>query len=289
MRSVAEPLGMSIEDAARGIVSVVDAVMGDAIKDVSIRRGYDARDFSVIAYGGAGGLHAANIARNLGISDLVVPNLAGTLSAYGLTTADILYTYQLTDQSVTVPPPPPWGTGSPGQLFSESSIEHIEQLFQGIEEDLDSSLAGQDVPPERRVFQRSVDIRYQGQTLRLPVAVPGGSLSSAILEDVVAQWEAKFRDIYGAGAAWPQGGMELMNYYVTASGKIGQDNGSMPTAGGPTSRDQTADPVATRTIYLEEWTDVPVFRSKKLPVGAEVVGPAIVESGALVIAVAEKS
>ncbi|MDX6713868.1 MAG: N-methylhydantoinase [Baekduia sp.] len=307
MRSVAEPLGMSIEDAARGIVSVVDAVMGDAIKDVSIRRGYDARDFSVIAYGGAGGLHAANIARNLGISDLVVPNLAGTLSAYGLTTADILYTYQLTDQSVTVAPPPPWGTGSPGQLFSASSVEHIEQLFTGIEEDLDASLAGQDVPPERRVFQRSVDIRYQGQTLRLPVAVPGGSLSSTILEEAVAQWEEKFRDIYGAGAAWPQGGMELMNYYVTASGKIGQDNGSAPTAGAPASRDQTTDPVMTRTIYLEEWTEVPVFRSKKLPVGAEVIGPAIVEdpmttvllskgdraaisdSGALVIAVAEKS
>ncbi|MCZ4491232.1 MAG: hypothetical protein JWP53_161, partial [Conexibacter sp.] len=84
-------------------------------------------------------------------------------------------------------------------------------------------------------------------------------------------------------------------------------NGSAPTAGAPASRDQTTDPVMTRTIYLEEWTEVPVFRSKKLPVGAEVIGPAIVEdpmttvllskgdraaisdSGALVIAVAEKS
>jgi N-methylhydantoinase A len=306
MRSVAEPLGLSIEDAARGIISVVDAVMGDAIKDVSIRRGYDARNFSVIAYGGAGGLHAANIARNLGITDLVVPHLAGTLSAYGLTTADILYAYQLTDQSITVAPPPPWGSAVAGERFSGASIEHIEGIFEGIERDLDASLAGQDVPPDRRTFQRSIDMRYQGQTLRLPVSVPGGSLSSPILEDVLEQWEEKFRSIYGAGAAWPQGGMELINYYVTATGRIGQQNGSTPPAAAG-SDGRSPEPIETRSVYLDNWIEVPVFRSNSLPVGAEVAGPAIVEdpmttvllsegdraamsdSGALVIAVAEKS
>jgi N-methylhydantoinase A len=306
MRRVAEPLGMSIEEAARGIVSVVDAVMGDAIKDVSIRRGYDARQFSVIAYGGAGGLHAANIARNLGISELIVPNLAGTLSAYGLTTADILYTYQLTDQSVTVAPPPPWGAGVPGQLFSDASVAHIEELFGGIERDLEATLAGQGVEPERRKMERSVDMRYQGQTLRLSVPVPGGSLSSETLEGVIAQWEEKFRDIYGQGAAWPQGGMELMNYYVTATGKIGDDlpAGTQNGAGRGTG---AAEPIGTRQVYLDAWAEVPVFRSDALPVGAEVVGPAVIEdpmttvllsggdraaiadSGALVIAVADKA
>ncbi|GAB2960381.1 hydantoinase/oxoprolinase family protein [Amycolatopsis acidiphila] len=303
MRKVAEPLGMSIEDAARGVISVVDAVMGDAIKDVSIRRGYDAREFSMIAYGGAGGLHAANIARNLGISELVVPNLAGTLSAYGLTTADILYTYQLTDQSITVAPPPPWGNGVPGQLFSKSAVEYIEQLFGNVERTLNESLAAQSIPPEQRVFQRSVDVRYQGQMLRLPISLPSGALSPAILEGVVAQWEEKFRRIYGAGAAWPQGGMELMNYYVTGTGKINKAN-----AGGSNGTAKTsAEPVETRAVYLEEWTDVPVYRMKALAPGAEVTGPAIVEdpmttvflgegdrgsiseSGALGITVAEKA
>jgi N-methylhydantoinase A len=274
MATVAEPLGMTIEEAARGIISVVDAVMGDAIKDVSIRRGYDARKFSMIAYGGAGGLHAANIARNLGMTELVVPNLAGTLSAYGLTTADILYTYQVTDPAVSLAPPPPWGDGLPGQRFSAEAIAHIERLFDDIEQTLNESLEKQGIPEDRRTFQRSVDIRYQGQMLQLPASVPNGSLSSDALEAVVAEWEDKFSRIYGAGAAWPQGGMELINYYLTGTGRIGDDATSAAAKNGSAG---SAEAVETRSIYLDEWTDVPIYRTTALAEGAQIAGPAIVE------------
>ncbi len=145
---VAEPLGLSVEEAAAGILSVANATMSRAVRVVSVERGHDPRDFALVAFGGCGGLHACEMAEDLGIGTVLVPKLAGALSALGMLLAERVRDY---------------AAGALGQ-------KGLEQLFEGLEE-----RARTEMP--RAKLERSADLRYRGQSHEL--TVPWGRAGAA--------------------------------------------------------------------------------------------------------------
>lgn len=137
---VAEPLGMTVEEAAAGILRVANATMSRAVRVVSVERGYDPRDFALVAFGGCGGLHACEMAEDLGIGIVLVPKLAGALSALGMLLADRVRDY---------------AAGALGR-------EDVAELFAELEEQARAEMAG-------AKLARSADLRYRGQSYELTV------------------------------------------------------------------------------------------------------------------------
>lgn len=177
---IAQRLGTSIEDAAIGMVSIATAGMGEAIRRLSVERGYDPSEFALIAFGGAGGLFAPFLLRDLNLNCVVFPPSPGVFAAHGLQHADIRHTGQL-----------PY-------LRSTAAITPIElaDAYQGISSELDARLASDGIPAGQRRFYKSADMRYVGQFHELNVAFdPSGSdFSLATLRrQFIAQHERNLR------------------------------------------------------------------------------------------------
>ncbi|WP_375259015.1 hydantoinase/oxoprolinase family protein, partial [Citreimonas sp.] len=164
-RSVAEPFGMELHEAAEAIVRVANANMGNAVRLLSISRGYDPRDFALCAFGGAGALHGAAVARELSIPTVIVPPNPGVTSALGCLLVDIQHDFS--DSFMR----PADGT-DPAE---------IEAAFQRIEGEARDQLAREGVEPKDMMLQRTVEMMYQGQWRSLEVSVPSKIVDTAEL------------------------------------------------------------------------------------------------------------
>jgi N-methylhydantoinase A len=169
---IAAPLGVGVTEAAEGILRVANANMADAVRLVSIRRGYDPRDFVLVVFGGAGPLHGAALAKELSIPTVLVPPNPGITSAFGCLQVDVRH-----DLS-TMYLAPAAGT-DPADLEAE---------FRGLEEEAEERLRAEGVAPEQMSFQRSLEMRYLGQwrSLAIPVGRPLASM-----EDTIASFHAE--------------------------------------------------------------------------------------------------
>ncbi len=176
VRTVAAELSMSIEEAALGILEVADAAMERAVRVISVERGHDPRRFSLLAFGGAGPLHAVAIARRLSIPRVVVPAVAGVLSAMGLVASDV---GRDLGRSVLRP-------------ISAIRPEEVEEILRSLEQRMQSELSGEGdgsvVSPRREV---SADLRYRGQSHELNVKLPD-LRSSCITQDKLSAWVDAF-------------------------------------------------------------------------------------------------
>jgi N-methylhydantoinase A len=144
---------MSLEQFAEGVIRVVNANMERALRVVSIERGYDPREFALVAFGGAGGLHACELARSLGIPNVVIPVMPGALSAYGILVSDIVKDYSRTVVLAFGDKPP---------------LAHIRQQFAALEQQAQRDFRGENWHGKMRL-ERSVDLRYHGQGYELNV------------------------------------------------------------------------------------------------------------------------
>jgi N-methylhydantoinase A len=153
---VAGPLSMDVVTAAAGIIRVVNTNMAAAIRAVSIERGYDPRDFSLMCGGGAGGLHASALAADLGISEVLIPRQAGTLCAFGMTVTGVRHDYV-----AAVP-----------ALSSQLDPARLQEIFADLQRSGAERLAAEGFAAEEMRFERSVDARYPGQVHELTVAAP---------------------------------------------------------------------------------------------------------------------
>jgi N-methylhydantoinase A len=160
---VAAPFGGDVERAAAGIVTLVDAEMAKVLRIVSVERGHDPRDFTLLAFGGGGPLHACSVAADIGVRRIVVPPLPGVFSAYGLLAADVR---SVAVRSLVAPADA--GTWA----LAETTLATLTR-------DVDALLAEQDVAPGDRHFVRELDLRYAGQSSDLAVVAPP-SLDAAI-------------------------------------------------------------------------------------------------------------
>ena len=250
--TVAKPFGVSNAEAAHSIIQVANANMSDAVRLISISRGFDPRDFALVAFGGAGALHGVEVARELAIPAVIVPPNPGVTSAMGCLLVDIQHDYS---ESFLA------GTDiDPGTL---------EEAFARLEKDALERLHHEGVAPDNIVLQRTIDMMYQGQWRSLAVNVPSPVENIEALVDLFHQEherEYNFRR--------DETPVAIYRINLRAVGTV-------PKAGlaehEPTG--ETPAPRETRDVWFapDAATPTPVFDRETLPAGLTLPGPAVVE------------
>jgi N-methylhydantoinase A len=255
--AVADPLGMDVETAARGILRVANANMERALRVVSVERGHDPREFALVAYGGGGPLHAAELADALDVPRVVVPRSAGVLSALGLLISDVVY-----DEGVSAVRP-----------LSAVDPADLTERFEAMATEGRDRLDSEGFASERRRFERSVDLRYRGQSFDLRVSVPDGRLDDAALDAVVERFHERHERRYGHAS--PDEPVELVTVRLRSVGLV-----DPPALAVDADTGETADPVTHRPVSFGETTaETPIYDRRRLGPGAAFDGPAVVEGG----------
>jgi len=254
---VARPLSISVEDAAAGMVRIVEAKMADLMRHQVIRSGHRPEDFVLYAFGGATAIHAVALARELRIGRVYVFPSSPVFSALGVALADVRHTRLLTCR-IALPSDP---------LELARPIEEIERELGSIMER--EGFAAGDV-----TLRRYASIRYLRQTDAVEVELPVGRLDRAALEDLAARFAARYETLYGAGAGSGEEGAEISALRVDAIGASPKPAiAAAPRAGG------TAKPKGTRQARLgADASDTPIYEWSALQNGHRVSGPAIVEA-----------
>ncbi|HVQ78080.1 MAG TPA: hydantoinase/oxoprolinase family protein [Candidatus Binatia bacterium] len=263
LEPLAGRLGMSVVEAASGAGRVVEHQMADLIRKVTVQKGYDPRDFVVYAYGGAGPVHAAVYAKELGAQGVVVPlgGVCSLWSALGAASADLLHIHESVDIQAN-----PFDPARVAAHFAEIEARGLAQLRED------------DVAPDAARITRSADMRYRGQINEVEVPVPGGPLDAAALDQVVADFHRRYETLYGAGAGFREARVEMVTMRVRTSAV------STKPALRPAAEEGPAPPsdarVGTRPVYWAELGDfesTPVYWGDKLRPGNVLAGPAIVQ------------
>ena len=251
---VGKPLGLTETEAAKAVIDVANANMADAIRLVSIMRGYDPRDFALIAFGGAGALHGAALAKDLSIPTVIVPPNPGVTSALGCLLVDIQHDITLVYLKDTA-------TADRGD---------IERAFGGLEAEAQERLEKEGVAPEERVLQRSIDMRYAGQWRSIAIPVPTPFVS---VDEVIDAFEAAHLREYNykrEGAA-----LEIFRLNLTAIGVTPKAELKRYPAS-----DKSCSPRSKRDVVfdnVDKAVTTPVYVRDDLMAGMNVQGPCIVE------------
>jgi N-methylhydantoinase A len=252
---VAAKLGMSIEEAAAGVIEVANAAMESAVRVALRDRGDDPRDFALVAFGGAGPLHAAELARKLSIGTVIVPPSPGTLSALGLLSADVRLDFAASDL----------------HRSDEGDLDDVvASVFEALEEEARTELrADGQLGAEAARFERSCDVRYLGQAYEVNVPVEQGSIDGSTLEKMLAAFHEAHERAYAFSS--PGEPCELVTFRVSAVLPLEE-----PPLTSVTEAEQEVS--ASREVYLPEVgvSSVPIYERDGLQVGAEVNEPAVV-------------
>jgi N-methylhydantoinase A/oxoprolinase/acetone carboxylase beta subunit/N-methylhydantoinase B/oxoprolinase/acetone carboxylase alpha subunit len=253
---IAEPLGISVIEAARGIVEIVSVKMQEAIKVVSSNRGYDLRDFHLLAFGGAGAIHAAKMAAELGMRGVLVPAFPGVTSALGLLLSDVRHDYVVSKLSD----------------ITTTDLALIGEIFNGLRAQGERELLEQGFSPAALRFEYAFDLRYVGQGYDLTVVVDEVPANGAAIGDVRARFDAQHAQLTGHSA--PDERVEIVNYRVTAVAAVPQASISSPFSATGTVAEARLGERQT-WIEGEQPTTTALYDRAKLPPGAVIDGPAI--------------
>jgi N-methylhydantoinase A len=255
----ARRLGLDVVTAAHGIVEIANAAMTTALRLVSVQRGYDPRDFVLVAFGGAGPLHANRLATEAEIGTIVVPMSPGTTSALGLLVTDLQHDYATTLN----------------RRVDRLDVGEVESAYRDLEARGRQALAREGIAPADVLLQRQADVRYVGQSYELTVPLPNGSVDPGTLAGVVRAFHAAHDQAYGFCA--PGEPTEFVNLRLTAVGAIAKPRlrETPPATAGARSA-QTA----TRSVWFAEaggFVECPIFDRYRLTAGTVLDGPAVVE------------
>lgn len=260
MQEIADFFGMSIEEAAMGVVRLADANMVNALKLVSVRRGYDPRAFTLVAFGGGGPMHAAALARELRVKRIVVPNAPAVFSAWGMLMTDLRNDTIRTKVVRTDQIDP-----------AELSNTFAEMEKQAVEE-----LAAEKVEREQMVFQRFADMRYAGQEHTVKVPIPGGELTKKDVPEINERFHQLHDHAYTFRLESP---VELVNFHLTALGRV--EKPKIIRLNKDTARSVEAAYKGDRQVIFDAgFLATPTYERGLLPAGAALSGPLIVEEPA---------
>jgi N-methylhydantoinase A len=257
---VAEPLGVDLHRAATGIVRVVNVTMAEAIKAISTHRGHDVREFTLVPFGGAGPVHACQIAVDLGIRQVLVPPTPGVFSAQGLMLSTVKHDH----------------VRSRLEPISSLAEADVNERFEAILADADAGLAEDGFAPEDRRLRCLLELRYAGQGYELAVPVEPFPLRPGDLVGYRAAFDELHRREHGHAA--PDQPVEVVNYRVEAIGLVPPVTLPDPVAA---SASVEVALVGRRPVLFPSLGDdplpVPVYDRTRLAPGHEFSGPAIVE------------
>ncbi|MGH7401708.1 MAG: hydantoinase/oxoprolinase family protein [Candidatus Rokuibacteriota bacterium] len=270
---IGRPLSLAVEEAAAGIVEIVDNTMARAIRTVSVGRGHDPRRFALVAFGGAGPLHACRLAELLDIPTVVIPPRPGVLSTWGLLDTDIRSTFVRTT-GVRTTGVRAAGTGERRLAEAGRTVAELEAAWMDLESQARAWLEGEQVPGERQRFERGADLRYEHQSFELTCPLGEGPLTGARLEALVATFHAEHRRLYSYDL--PKAPVELVNLRLTAVGALPHRETRPPASGAGRLADaRTGD----RPVYFRGagFVSTPCYARAGLAPGLVFDGPAIIE------------
>jgi N-methylhydantoinase A len=255
--TIAEPLGLSVTDAALGIVEVANAKMAGALENEIIGRGFDPRDFVLMSYGGAGPFHAVGYARTLGINTIVVPGEAASVwSAFGISQADIRYQYE---SSVV--------------MLQPFSAQRVEGAFAALEQRARDALSTRE-DISRFEFRRYARMRFQWQLHELEMRLPDTPLDEDAVEEMARSFVAMYGERYGEAALLPGARLELVSLRLEPA---------IPAGAAALDRCSThvGETVAgTREVFFERGqgsVSADVHNGDAMAVGDIVSGPAVID------------
>ncbi len=256
---VADVFGMTVEEAALAVVKVANANMADAVRLVSIRRGYDPREFALVAFGGAGALHGAALARELSIPTVLVPPNPGVTSALGCLLVDIRHDLSVMYQ----------------KALADASAEEMESMYQAMEREASEHLAQEGVKPEQVVLERTAAMRYLGQWRSLTVTLGSGPDP---LVDAVGRFHSEHEREYSFSQL--DAPVEIYQLGLRA---IGVTPKPSLASGEPIPAEPPA-PKEIREVWFEDVHDgsghplaTPVYERSELSPGVSAHGPAIID------------
>jgi N-methylhydantoinase A len=257
---VAEPLSLTVEEAALGIIRIAVAEMSLAVRSVSVARGYDPRDFAMVAFGGAGPAHSAEIARELHIPTLIVPRLPGHFSALGMLLADLRHDYVRTYY----------------KPLAECEFDVIESIFAAMTEEGAGLLATEGIEPDRMNFERKLDMRYVGQEFPLQTRIGADDLAARDTGRLRSIFDRLHDRRYGHQAVNEP--VEVVNLRLTAIGR--RKRSQLPAIRNAEVGDIAApEPAQRREIVLADPARpvmCGVYERDALSAGQVIAGPATV-------------
>ena len=258
-RRSAEPLGMDPVECAHGIVEIANAAMTNALRIITVQRGYDPRDLAIVAFGGAGPLHANRLCEEMNIPLLIIPPSPGTASALGLLVTELKHEFSQTRI----------------MRRGEEDIEKINQQFASMESAGSAVLTRDGLARADITFVRQIETRYAGQSFELAIECVPGRLARADLDAVHEAFHAEHRRTYGHG--YPQEPTELVNFRVTAIGRIRKPRlREIESAATPASTARKS----TRAVHFRHaggFLETDIYDRARLGASHGFAGPAVIE------------
>ena len=258
---VGDAFGMDTDEAAMSILRVAEANMYNALKLISVRRGYDPRDFTMVAFGGGGPMHCAYLAKELNIRKVIVPIAAPVFSAWGMLMTDVRHDYIQTNI----------------RRMNEVSAEELNDMWEGLLSQAQEQFEKEDIPKENIVCNYIADMRYMGQEHTVKVNVPPIPWSEETKEEIIQRFHDTHEHFYTFRLTDTP--TEIVNLHLVAYGRLTRPElAKIPPQEGPVEDAKKE----IRKVYFAEdgWMDTPVYLREKLGRGAVLDGPVIVEEAA---------
>ncbi len=254
---IGSQIGLTAEETARAVYATVNAEMAGQITEVCTKRGYDVRDFVMVAGGGAGGVHAAAIARHLSIPTVVIPRVSALLSAFGMFTMDLGQQY----------------ARSRFRDLARAEPGHVNAIYGEMRDEAEGSFSriGVAVPDLR--YASTVDMRYAGQFHEVEIELPDGAIDDAALEELVRRFHDRYEVLYGYQL--PQQPVEFLTFYL----KVTAPRPPLDVATEEASGSEVHNALrGTRScLFGDRWQDTPAYEADLLPPGSVLEGPALID------------
>jgi N-methylhydantoinase A len=257
VESVAKPLNMSTEDTAEGIIRIIDVKMAEAIKAISTMRGHDLRDFMLLAFGGAGPVHACRIARDLGMAGVIVPLYPGVYSAIGLVMSDVKHDYIQSRMTA----------------LSEINPQDLSGMFEKLAAQAAEDLRADGFAADTIRIQRALDMRYAGQGYEITIPCEPETMTAEGLKTLRKSFDEVHKGMFGHSA--PEEPVEIVSYRVRGIGMVPPVEMPRFAKAGTTLNDALRE---TRKVRFDGKTvDCPIYQREKLDVGLTFSGPAVLD------------
>ena len=260
---LADPLGMDVTAAADGILRIAITAMSYAVKGVTTERGLDVGDFAMVAYGGAGPLHAAAVARELSIRQVIIPRAPGVFSAFGMLFSDLRYDFVRT-----------WFTA-----LEDAPFDAVERIYAEIEDEGRAVIEDASIVPEEVTVKRAADMRYVGQEHAVTVDLPMAVFETQDRETIKRLFDEMHALRYGTSA--PEENAEIVSLRSTVTGIMRKPPQETVAAGQETPPEEAV--TGTRPVFFNdigEFVETPTFARTALLGGNRIEGPALIEEHA---------
>lgn len=266
---VAEPLGLSVQAAAAGIHEIINSHMCDLIRKKVVRAGHVPEEFVIYSFGGAGPVHCALFAQDLGIKEVLVFPTSAVFSAFGIAAADIIHTYT-----------------SSYRYFLPSPAADLNRRLADIENGLLTTMVREGFAAGQVSFRRSFHMRYHRQVNELALVVPTREYSDDDVVAIMRSFDAKYEEVYGKGSSYPEAGTELVSMTVDAIGRTPKPVvQAHARAAGSANRALKGRRLACHPGRSEGYVETLVYDYQRLQPEDEVHGPAIIETPVTTIVV----